>query len=522
MGAKRSDSWFLGIDLGTGSCKAVVIDAAAQVLGYGSADYEAPDARGRWNEQDPEHVADAMVRAARAAVVHAGRPEGNCAGMSLGGALHSLLALDGRGRPLTGIITWADGRAADMARPLGGTAAGRDIYRQTGCVPHGMYPLYKIMWLREHDARVFCAASRFVSAKEYVTAKLTGEYVVDYSLAAGSGLLDVHNLAWNPASLNMAGITPSRLSGLSGPRHVFKGINAELARAMGIPRATPFVLGSSDAANSSIGAGSVFPWQATCMLGTSGALRVVSPRPVLDEQARSWCYAVDEAHWIAGGAINNGGIALSWLRDLFNAACPQLKPDQGLSFDDLVSLAAKAGTGSGGVVCLPLFAGERSPNWNVNARGTFFGLSLRHGPEHLARAVLEGVAFRLRSVQDVLGSVSDEVRQVRASGGFTHSPFWLRIVCTILNRQLLVPPWGETSCLGAAMWALVGTGQLDDIEDAAALVAPGSSYEPDADEAQAYEEVYHLYRDLYEAVSPLFERVVHVAGRKGAGGGQDG
>jgi gluconokinase len=435
--------------------------------------------------------------------------------MSLGGALHSLLALNNAGRPLTGIVTWADGRAADMARPLTGTAAGRDIYCRTGCVPHGMYPLYKIMWLRRHDAPVFRAASRFVSAKEYVTAKLIGEYVVDYSLASGSGLLDVHNRTWNPAALNMAGITPSRLSGLAGPRRVFNGISAELASAMGIPRTTLFVLGSSDAANSSIGAGAVFPWQATCMLGTSGALRVVSPRPVLDEQARSWCYAVDETHWIAGGAVNNGGIALSWLRDLFGAACTQLKPDRTLSFDDLVALAEKADAGSGGIVCLPLFAGERSPNWNVDARGAFFGLSLRHGPEHLARAVLEGVAFRLRSVQDVLGSVSDEVRQVRASGGFTRSPFWLRIVCTILNRQLMVPPWGETSCLGAAMWALVGTGHLDGIEDAASLVAPGSSYEPDTEEAGTYEEIYHLYRDLYEAVCPLFERVVNVAGSKG-------
>src|SRR5208283_3196100 len=141
---------------------------------------------------------------------------------------------------------------------------------------------------------------------------------------------------------------------------------------------------------------------------------------------------------------NNGGIALSWLLDLFHSAFSKLPANMRLSVDDLMSLAGRSGIGSAGIICLPFFAGERSPNWNLNARGVFFGLSLDHKIEHLARSVLEGISFRFRSVYDFLSEITGEIRQIRASGGFTHSPFWLQMTADVLNRELAVPAWGET------------------------------------------------------------------------------
>ena len=154
------------------------------------------------------------------------------------------------------------------------------------------------------------------------------------------------------------------------------------------------------------------------MVGTSGAFRVISPRPILDEKARSWCYAIDEGHWLVGGAINNGGVALSWLRDCLNQAFSLLSPEPLLSFEDVIALAGSAKAGAGGVICLPFFAGERSPNWNLNARALFFGMTLEHGVRHLARALLEGIAFRFRNLKEVLIDVGVDVRQIIASGGF--------------------------------------------------------------------------------------------------------
>jgi len=508
MSGSKSESWFLGIDLGTGSCKTVVVNEKAEVLGFGSGDYAASTLDEKWQEQDPLAVLNGMAHSVRAAIQQAGELPGNCSGISIGGALHSLMALDGGGNPLTGIMTWATARALRQAEEIHATYQAQHLYRQTGCPVHGMYPLYKVLWLRQKHRETYNKALKFLSAKEYVFHQLTGHFVVDHCLAAGSGFLNIHDLRWNDPSLDLAGITASRLSTLCDAGEVFRVSNRDLASQMGVPVHTPVVLGSSDAVNSSLGAGGVFPWRATCMIGTSGALRILSGQPVLDEASRTWCYAIDHQHWLVGGAINNGGIALSWLQDLFHGAFPNLPREMQMSFDDLTSLAGRAGPGAGGIICLPLFAGERSPGWNLQARATFFGLSLHHKIEHLARAILEGISFRFRSVYDVLAEIAGDMRQIRASGGFTRSPFWLQLVADVLNRELVVPAWGETSSLGAALWAIRGAGTLSCLDDIEKLIPIGAVCRPDPGNSEIYERLYVLYKDLYTAVSPLFAGII--------------
>ena len=395
----------------------------------GSAEYQGAQTQDRWQEQDPRELVKAAITAVRQAVERAGaRPE-DCGGMSVGGALHGVMAVDGHGDPLTGVITWADGRAVEQARAVAGTSTGKSLYRETGCPAHGMYPLYKVMWLRENRPEVFQQARRYVSAKEYLGFRLTGTWQVDYSLAAGSGFLNTYTLKWSDQALDLAGIRKDQLSPLAAPVALLGTLQAEAAAQLGIPVNTPVVMGSSDAVNSSIGAGAVAPTQATLMVGTSGALRVVSPRPLLDPEARSWCYAIDERHWLVGGAINNGGVALSWLRDCLN----QAHPGQPLTFEEVLALAGRAPAGSKGLVCLPFFAGERSPNWNLNARAAFFGMSLEHELRHVARALLEGIGFRFKSLLQVLLEIGLDVQQIVASGGFTQSRLWLQVMADVLG-----------------------------------------------------------------------------------------
>jgi len=503
-------TWFLGIDLGTGSCKSVVIDEKAEILGFGVGDYSGGDAHDRWQEQNPGELVQAAINSVRNALARADVDANRCAGMSIGGALHSLLALDGSGNPLTGVITWADGRAVDQAEALRKQPLAARLYEQTGCPAHGMYPLYKIIWLRENKPEVFRKAWRYVTAKEYLFACLTREYMVDYCLVAGSGLLNTHSLTWEPLALDAAGIRGNQLSTPTSPQSVHGGLKPEMARQMGIRPDVPVVLGSSDAANSNLGAGAVLPSQATCMIGTSGAYRVLCPQPILDAQARSWCYVVDEAHWLVGGAINNGGVALSWLRDCLNQALPDTAAADGLTFEDVLALASQSPPGAGGLICLPLFAGERSPHWNLNARAAFFGMNLGHGAAHLSRALVEGIAFRFKSLSDVLAEVGVEVKQVVASGGFTQSDFWLQVVTDVLNRELNVPPWGETSCLGAAFWAMLGTGSAADLESLKGLVKSGSTCSPGKENADLYQRVYPLYQSLYRAVSGNFKEIARL------------
>ncbi|HEX9028060.1 MAG TPA: gluconokinase, partial [Anaerolineales bacterium] len=484
--------WFLGIDLGTGSCKTLITGSQAQILGFGASDYAALDTQHKWQEQDPASIMTGLIRSVRSAMQQADvEPEG-CQALSIGGALHSLIALDARGQPLTGVITWADGRGTPQAHAIRQAGQASEIYQRTGCPVHSMYSPYKILWILQERPEVFKAAARYVTAKEYVLEKLTGEQVVDYSLASGGGLLNVTQLDWDDLALDISGISRKKLSRLASPLTTFRGLKIEMAQALGIPPHTPLVLGSSDAANSSLGAGAVNPWQATCMVGTSGAFRILASHPHLDAKARTWCYAVDETHWLVGGAINNGGIALSWLRDAINSAFPGDAGQTRLSFDDLARLAGQVEAGAGGLICLPFFTGERSPNWNLNARAVLFGLTLQHDIRHMSRALLEGVAFRLRSLDEILSEMEPDLREIRASGGFTYSDLWLQIISSALDRTLSLPAWGETSSLGAIFWAMYGAGALASIEQGSDFVSLERQYMPLPKDAAVYDRLYPL------------------------------
>jgi gluconokinase len=501
--------FYLGIDLGTGSCKSVAVDAQGSILGFGVGEYPSSSADTKWQQQDPQAIIKGMLASVQTALSQIREPKGACGGLSLGGALHSLLVLDQHGQPLTGVMTWADGRAAAQAQRVKEGSHASEIYQRTGCPIHGMYPLYKILWLKEQRPNTFARAARFVSAKEYIFAQLTGQYWVDYSLAAGSGLLNTHNLIWDDHAMALAGIQADQLSELHPPTAVHPGLTADMAQDLGLPVHTPVILGSSDAANSNLGAGAVKPWQATLMVGTSGAYRFIAEKPVLDPKARSWCYAIDENHWLVGGAINNGGLALSWWRDALNQTFTD-KESTPLSFDDIIALAAQVETGAEGLLCLPFFAGERSPGWNIHARGAFFGLSLAHDTRHMARALLEGVAFRFRSLADVLEEIGAELREVRASGGFTKSPQWLQIMASALNRDLQIPTWGETSSLGAAFWVLLSTGVLQNIVECSDLVTIADRCLPAPEDRAVYQQLYPIFKDLYQATRSANDEISEI------------
>lgn len=510
MHTARSSPWFLGIDIGTGSCKSLVVDEHARPLGLGASDYTSKSSQTRWKEQDPAAVFAGMLSAVRKSIYEAGVQPAACAGASLSTPLHTLLAVDKTGKPLSGVITWADDRAAWQAHAARESSLFRPLYRKTGCPIHWLFPLYKILWMKQNTPAEFQRAARFITLKEYILQRLTGEYAVDYCLAAGSGLLNTFSLDWEDSILALAGVSRDQLTPPGDPLERLPGIRPRWAERLGLTSKTPLYLGSSDATNSSLGVGAPHPWQATCMVGTSAALRLISDQPVLDPQSRSWCYAIDRGHWLVGGAINNGGLAVAWLRDMLNSAMPKGASSDELSFEELISLGADVEPGAGGLLCLPFFAGERSPGWNLDARGAFFGLTLQHDLHHLARALLEGIAFRLRSLADVLSEVASPVTEIRGSGGFTQSPLWVQIVSSVLKRELAITEVGEASSLGAAFWAMRVAGVIPSFDVLEKLVPVVRVYAPQAGPSQVYDRLYPLYQQLYQATHPFFTALAAV------------
>ncbi len=496
-----SNTWFLGIDLGTSSCKCAAVDAAGQLLALSGCPYPHLEDNDSWKTQDPELIYQGMVKAVRKILSEPGVSADTCRAASMGCALHGLMVLDSANRPISPVYTWVDDRAASQADRFARKPQGSELYQHTGCPPHGMYPIYKILWLHENRPEIMEKANRLLSVKAYLFARLAGEFLVDYSMASGSGLLDIHQLQWNSSSLHLAGIEASQLSSLSDPVTVMKIRDRDFLENTDLPNGLPLILGSSDAVNSTLGAGAVLPGQATCMIGTSGAYRVLSPEPRTDPEASTWCYALDRSHWLIGGAINNGGLALTWLSSMIPASS---QSDTEVDIEELLHFAELSPPGSEGLICLPLFAGERSPHWTLDARGTFFGLAMHHNFHHMARSVLEGIAFRLRSIDEILKPLAGPITEVRASGGFTRSAFWSQLTCDVLHQPLAIPGSGETSALGSAFWALMGMNQVSSLEDLGGLVPIRTTYQPDPETADMYDSTYTHYQQLYSAVSPLF------------------
>jgi gluconokinase len=374
----------------------------------------------------------------------------------------------------------------------------------------------KLRWLRQHEPEVFGHARWFVGIKEYVLRRWTGINACDRSVASGTALYNLRAGSWDDQALAAAGVQADRLPPVVEPTQPLD-VPKERLRDLGLPEDCVMVLGGGDGVLQTIGTGCVLPGQMVAMVATSGAIRAVTNEPKTDAAGRTWCYYLAEGRWVVGAAINNAGIVYAWLRDQLAGAASAAGRGQGsgvggqgsgeIDLEDMNRWAAEVPAGSLGLLFLPYLAGERSPNWNASARGLLFGLSLAHDYRHLARATLEGVGYRMRTIFEPMEEVAGPAHEIRATGGFIRSPLWLQIVCDVLGRDFLVTDSPEASSLGAAQLAMRGAGIVANFDDLAPMVTPGEQVHPDPDRHALYTRLYDLYQRLYAKAGDAFAEI---------------
>jgi gluconokinase len=322
--------------------------------------------------------------------------------------------------------------------------------------------------------------------------------VTDHSLASGTGLMDIHTLAWDPEALRLAGISAEQLPELVPTTTVLSGLSTSVARGLALPEGTPVVVGAGDGPLANLGLGAVDPGVAACSIGTSGALRVTVERPSVDPLGGVFCYALTEHRWVVGGAINNGGIVLDWAG---RALAPDLGDHPAAA---LLDLAGQVPPGAGGLIMLPYLLGERAPHWSALPRGAYIGLTREHRREHLVRAAVEGVCLQLALVLQSMRAAGNEVREVRATGGFARSPLWRQILADTLGLDVQFPAGHEGSSFGAALLGMQALGLVDSIDVAADLVRIEDTVRPDAAAAAVYAALKPVFADLYDALVPTY------------------
>lgn len=494
--------YMIGVDIGTTSTKAVLFEEDGKIVAQGGAEYPLHTPVPSIAEQDPDQLFRAVIDSVRQTMDKSSVAPEDILFVSFSSAMHSMLVVDKEGKPITQCMTWADNRSAAYSRQLQKEKKGHEIYMRTGTPIHPMSPLTKIMWITHDRKDIANAAYKYISIKEYIFLKLFGEYVADHSMASATGLMNLKELDWDQEALETAGITRDHLSTLVPTTHVMHGLHATYAIEMGLIESTPFVLGASDGVLSNLGVNAIEPGVVAVTIGTSGAIRTVTDKPVTDPKGRFFCYALTEDKWVVGGPVNNGGIIFRWIRDEFAASEVETAKRLGLSaYDVLTRIAEKVHPGADGLLFHPYLSGERAPLWNPDARGSFFGLALHHKKEHMIRAALEGVLFNLYTVMLAVEEQIGVPKKIHATGGFARSELWRQMMADIFDQTVVVPESIESSCLGAAVLGLYALKRIDSLDEVSKMI--GTTYEH-----KPYKEHVAIYRELlpiYIRISRKFE-----------------
>lgn len=484
----------IGIDVGTTSAKAVAFDPGGGEHGSGDTGYPLLEPNPGEAVQDPNEVVDGALEAARLALGGGGRIRG----LALSSAMHSLVALDEQGRPISQLLTWADNRAAAQAERL--RAEHPELHARTGTPLHPMAPLSKLVWFRETQPELFAQARRWVGVKELIVNRLTGEWVTDVSCASGTGLMSLEQLEWDAEALTVAGVRAEQLSRIVPAKQTME----ITAGGLPLPRGTPLVVGAGDGPLANLGLGAVRPGVAACSIGTSGALRLIVERPGIDPAGRLFCYALMPARWAIGGAVNNGGSVLEW-------AGAALAPDLGPQAETkLLELAASVPAGSEGLIMLPYLLSERAPHWGSLARGAYVGLRHLHGRPHLVRAAIEGVCQQLALVLASMRAAGNEVREIRATGGFARSQLWRQMLTDTFGMAVGFAASTQGSAFGAALLGMEALGMVDSIDRAADHVHIEQTLQPDPAAAATYAELLPLFIQLYDDLTPAVSALERV------------
>jgi xylulokinase len=500
-------SFLIGIDVGTTGSKALLIDEAGAVRASAITEYPLNAPHPLWSEQNPEEWWNATVQSTREILQAPGVDPARVAGIGLTGQMHGLVLLDAHGTVLRPSILWNDQRTAVECAEITSLIGAERVLQLTGNPVLPGFTAPKILWVRKHEPDVYRRTAKFLLPKDYVRYRLTGTYGGDVSDASGTSLFDVGKRNWSLEMLRALEIPESWVAEVAESPEVTGRVTYPAAEATGLPVGTPVVAGAGDQAAQAVGTGIVDEGVISVTIGTSGVVFAGSRSFRVEPEGRlhAFCHAVPGMWHLMGVMLSAGG-SFRWYRDtigdLEKREAQALKKD---AYDLLIEPVAAVPAGSEGLLFLPYLTGERTPYPNPNARGVFFGLTIRHTKAHLTRSVMEGVTFGLRDSLELMRGLGIAAREVRASGGGARSPVWRQMMSDIFSTAITTVRVTEGAAYGAALLAGAGVGVYRSVPDACAcVVKTGGTTHPQRKDS-AYEELYRRYQSLYHALIDEFD-----------------
>lgn len=494
--------YILAHDLGTSGNKATLYTLEGALHASTVVEYPTYYPQPGFVEQDPSDWWRAVCSSTRLLLENGGVFPEQIACVCFSGQMMGCLLVDKDGIPLHNMLIWADTRAQEQEHEMERRLGMDFVYRTTGHRISASYSAAKLLWIKQHEPQLYARAHKMLHAKDYVIFRMTGRIATDYSDASGTNLFDIAGKRWSEDILRELSIDPALMPEAHPSTHLVGGVTAQGAAECGLQQGTPVILGGGDGSCACVGAGVVRQGSAYCVLGSSSWISLASAQPLLDAQMRTFNWVhLDERLYTPCGTMQAAGYSYRWFRD---ALCTQVGAEAGAqgksTYERINQDVAASPPGAGGLMYLPYLLGERSPRWNLDARGAFVGLSVTSTKGDMARAVLEGVGMNLKIILDVL-SQAQAMEKVSLIGGGAKGAVWRQILADIWQKPLLLPAHPEeATSMGAAVCGGVGIGVYPDFTVMDHMQAADQSVTPQAELAPLYDALCEAFNQAYEGL----------------------
>jgi len=492
----------MGIDVGTTSTRAIIISAAnGKLVSEAISPYPMYTPHPAWAEQNPADWVKGAAKAVRAALKKVSGKKCDILAVGLTGQMHSSVFLDAKGEVIRPAILWCDGRTAAECDELTRRVGKQRLLNIAHNIALPGFTAPKILWLAKHDPAAYKRVTKVLVTKDYIRYMMTGVFAAEVSDASGMLLLDVEKRQWSPEILHALKIPEKWLASVFESPEITGRVSHEGARIFGLAEGIPVVGGGGDQAAGAVGNGIIREGDVTISLGTSGVVFAPSrkPPPAGGSTLHAFCHAVPQM-WHTMGVMLAAGGSMQWFRNFL-----RFEKNKNISYMDINQFAAKAPAGSDGVIFLPYLTGERTPYNDPKARGTFVGLTLSHDITHIARAVMEGVAFGLKDCAALMQHAGIPMKNVYISGGGAVSNLWCKIIATAIERPVKRLEVDQGPAMGAALLAGVGAEVWPDVKSATKrTLRVKDEIQPVKNDFKKYREMYERYRALYRSLAPYF------------------
>ena len=493
----NENKYYIGIDLGTSAVKLLLVDGDGKVIRTQSREYPLIFPHPGWSEQRPEDWW-AGVKSGLEALLD-GIDKTLIEGIGCGGQMHGLVVLDENDRVIRPAILWNDGRTQAEVDYLNGDIGKEKLSALTANIAFAGFTAPKILWIKNNEPESFGKIKKIMLPKDYINYLLTGVHCCDYSDASGMLTLDVENKRWSAEMLEICGVTEAQMPALYESSDVVGTVLPEIAAELGLPEGIKVVGGAGDNAAAAVGTGIVGEGGCNISLGTSGTVFISSEKFGVDPNNALHAFAHADGGYHLMGCMLSAASCNKWLCEDILGTNDYSGEQKNITDDDL---------GNNRVFFLPYLMGERSPINDVNARGTFTGMSMDTTRQDMVLAVLEGVAFAIRDSVEVARSLGIKIERSKICGGGAKSPLWRKIIANVLGISLDIPQTEEGPGYGGAMLAMVGCGRFGSVIEAAdALTGVSATVDPDPAITARYEAKYQIFKKIYPTMKNLFSEM---------------